>query len=148
MSRSSGIDGPLATKRMPILSGHRTYSSIQFGYDPTTPRVSTGQAALGRFDPFATPWGVTAICASPSPKVSAANVRFPANAARVRRLDLDLGVQGGQGARCGLVQCAGPAQFRGCHPVGHTQLLKAGPSRSSMKPNGCRLPSPTAAYDP
>ena len=32
--------------------------------------------------------------------------------------------------------------------VARTQLLKAGLGRSSMKPNGSRLPSSTAAYDP
>src|ERR1700722_4995941 len=36
---------------------------------------------LGRFDRRR---AMTAICASPSPMVSAANVRFPANAAQVR----------------------------------------------------------------
>ena len=47
---------------------------------------------------------------------------------------LDPIVQGG-GASCGLVQCAGRAQFGGRHPWSVTQLLKAGLGRSSINPN-------------
>jgi hypothetical protein len=82
-------------------------------------------------------------CALPSPLVSAANVRFLADAAQVCDWVSTSFMS------CGLVQCAGRAQFCGRYPWSATkQLLKAGLVRSSIKPKGSRLPLSIAAYEP
>jgi hypothetical protein len=69
--------------------------------------------------------------ALPSPIVSAANVRLPANAVQARRLRVDLGVQA-----VGRESQFGPSEGgRGCEGPGRTHVVR-------VLPNGCLRTQP------